>query len=122
MNRKIIAAVAVVPLALAGCSGGNDWESALYEWTQDMVRAEGDLEQGCLGIALLGIDTPEQLGALMLAVDTDDLLDADMTLAEAVAADEDIDLSEAQELGVPDDVTVRDIANVAGEAVLDLCP
>lgn len=134
-NRaKLVAGTLGVAVAttLTGCGAADTaartavqavtpWQDTMREYLDEEFADGGmtDSEVGefCLGISMFGIDTPEQVGAMIFAFDEDgELPPASLTLGEWAEQE-----GETLPLDLPKDVTVREVADEAGAYLLDLC-
>jgi hypothetical protein len=134
VNTRTIAQAAAVGLtlglALTGCGAAdtvareavqqvNPWQDELRMYLDEEFadKTDAEIAEGCLGISMLGLDSPAQIGALVFAFDEKgELPDADVTLEEWAASEGD-----ELPLTLPADLTVREVANEAGAYLLDLC-
>lgn len=131
--RKITitaAAVAAGSVALTGCGAAEGavrsaaqaatpWQDTLRDYMDgefaDVTNA--DISEMCLGLSMLGIDTPAEIGSLALALDENgEIPPVNMTLDE-FAEQEDVFLP----LNLPGDLTVREVVDEAGAYMLDMC-
>ena len=113
-------------LALAGCSqatslvtGEPTWQEALAdELAGSMTDAEA--QEMCASLAMFGIDTPEELGGMIIGLSGEALPDSDTTIAEWAEITgeplEDIPFS----IDV-NEVTINDLINETGKIMLAQC-
>lgn len=123
LKRAVVpVAVASSALFLAGCAGvanASDWREDFRD-AMEQEMPEAELRQACAGLTLLGIDTPEAMGAMILSFDEEgEIPDLDLTVAEwAEVEGESLD---TLPFDVPDHVTVRDVLHEVGAYMLDTC-
>jgi hypothetical protein len=122
-----IAAFTIAATALTGCAAVEDGARAAVQvvtpWQDDLrdyLIAEWDADpsvaEGCFGLTVFGIDTPEQIGALAFAFDDGQLPAPNVTMAD-YAAEQGMSVP----YDLPRDLSFREVAVEAGSVMLDYC-
>lgn len=126
----IASSLAVAAVTLTGCGAVDTvareavqqvdpWEDSLREYLDEEFVGTSDAEmaEACMGLAIMGLDQPEEIGAVLFAFDDAGDLPPASTTMEEFAEQENMPLP----LDLPRDLTVREVANEAGAYMLDLC-
>lgn len=125
--RATAAVAAISAVALTGCGSAVDstvqavdpWQDSLREMLgeefADMSNAE--IGEACLELSILGLDTPAQVGSVILAFDEEgEMPPVNLTMDEFAAQ-----TGKGLALNVPGDLTVREVVNETGAYILDMC-
>jgi hypothetical protein len=116
---KYAAITTVGILTLAGCAdSGPTWQEEMRAELDEVFYEGGqDPEEFCQALAFFGVDTSEQMGAMLFTFAGDELPDRDTLVSEVSELAPDNDLLAK----LPEDLTIGDVVDEAGAYILELC-
>jgi hypothetical protein len=121
MKKVIVIAITsiLMLIGVTACGDSQTWQEGLAE-ALDANMSQSDIDDLCAGFAILGIDTPEKAGAVILGFADDDIPPGDVTVAEWVEM-EGASLDNVPSSLDPNEVTMKDLASEMGKYLISKC-